>query len=133
MDDVPPNDDWFSAEASTFGDRMAGAREKMGMSRSELAKRLGVKTSTIASWEEDLSEPRANKLQMLSGILNVSLTWLLTAEGDGLSGPVDDGTQDANVQAVLTEMRQMKAELQRFTTRMTVLEKQLRRATKDRI
>ena len=53
------------------------------MSQSKLAKRLGVKLKTLKGWENDVSEPRANKLSMMAGMLNVSLLWLLSGEGDG--------------------------------------------------
>ena len=70
-------DGWYDPNATTFGDRVAGAREQAGMSQADLAKRLGVKLKTLKSWEDDLSEPRANKLSMMAGMLNVSLLWLL--------------------------------------------------------
>ena len=73
---------WYSNEAATFGDRVAAGREAIGLTQEALAKRLGIKLKTVQNWENDLSEPRANKLQMLSGILNVSLPWLLMGEGD---------------------------------------------------
>jgi len=79
--------DWFGPNMATFGDRVAGAREAAGMSQSQLARRLGVKKSTLSAWEQDLSEPRANKLSMMAGLVNVSIMWLLTGEGDGMTGP----------------------------------------------
>ena len=75
---------WYSEEAATFGDRVTGAREALGLSEDALARKLGVKLKTVRAWEGDLAEPRANKLQMLAGILNVSIMWLLTGQGDGL-------------------------------------------------
>ena len=117
--------DWFSPDTATFGDRLAGAREQAGLSQTELAKRLGVKLKTIRAWEEDLSEPRANKLQMLSGLLNVSLTWLLNAEGEGLSGPSDETTAP-EVDKLFVELRQVKSDLVQTTERLGRLEKQLR-------
>ena len=71
MTDQSP-DDWFNPDATTFGDRVAGAREKAGMSQSQLAKRLGIKLKTLKAWEDDQSEPRANKASMMAGLLNVS-------------------------------------------------------------
>jgi len=73
--------DWYGAETATFGDRLAGAREAAGLSQEELATRLGVRLETLIGWEEDAADPRANRLQMLAGMLNVSLMWLLTGEG----------------------------------------------------
>ena len=81
------NDGWFDPDATTFGDRVAGARERAGMTQAEMAKRLGVKLKTLKGWEDDLSEPRANKLSMMAGLLNVSLLWLLSGEGEAPMGP----------------------------------------------
>ncbi|MEV8466514.1 helix-turn-helix domain-containing protein [Fluviibacterium sp. DFM31] len=124
-------EEWFSSETSTFGDRLAGAREAAGMSRGQLARRLGVKETTVAKWEDDFSEPRANKLQMLSGILGVSLTWLLTAEGEGLDGPAVEDTISDDLAAILTEMRVLKSEMQRSADRVGLLEKRLRQVLKE--
>ena len=64
---------WYSNEAATFGDRVAAARDARQMTQKQLAKRLGVGLKTVEGWENDVSEPRANKLQTLSGVLNVSI------------------------------------------------------------
>ena len=60
--------DWDD-DVATLGDRLARARDAAGMSQSQLARRLGVKLQTLRNWESDRSEPRANRLQMLSGLL----------------------------------------------------------------
>ena len=117
---------WFSAERATFGDRVAGAREAAGMTQAELARRLGVRQRTLAGWEDDMSEPRANKLQMLAGMLNVSIRWLLTGEGDGLDGPPDSGGLDTDARALLTELRQMRGEIAALAERTGRIEKRLR-------
>ena len=46
----------------------------------------------MQAWENDPSEPRANRLSMISGMLNVSLPWLLHGIGDA---PPDDPRNDA--------------------------------------
>lgn len=120
---------WFTPENSTLGDRLAGAREAAGMTRAELARRMGLKLSTINKWEDDLAEPRANRLQMLSGLLGVSLTWLLTAEGDG-PGPADEPMGD-DLRNVLSEMRQVRSDLLREAERVGQLEKRLRSLLKE--
>lgn len=128
------NSDWYSADTATFGDRVAGAREALGVSQPELAKRLGVKVKTVRGWENDLSEPRANKLQMLSGILGVSLTWLLNGEGDGLEEPADENaTLVPEVQALLLEMRQIRSEVDDAADRLARVEKRLRKALLEAI
>jgi len=131
-DEVAKNEDWYSAEAATFGDRVAGAREALGMAQEDLSKRLGVKLKTIRGWEEDWAEPRANKLQMLSGVLNVSVMWLLNGQGDGLSSP-DEMTLPADVQDLLTELRQLRTQMCQNVERLALLEKRLRKALKEQM
>lgn len=131
MEDTVPAPDWFSAESSTFGDRVAGARESLRMSQADLARRLGVKLKTVQGWEEDVSEPRANKLQMLAGVLNVSLTWLLTAEGDGLDGPAEAAALPEGVSDLMGELRMIRTEMTRNADRLGRVEKQLRRMLKE--
>jgi len=123
--------DWYSNEIATFGDRVAGAREALGLSQPDLAKRLGVKLKTVRAWEDDLSEPRANKLQMLAGLLNVSIMWLLNGEGDGLDAPAEEAMLPADIRAMLTEIRQVKTEMSAMADRLGLLEKRLRATLKE--
>ncbi|MDE4061269.1 MULTISPECIES: helix-turn-helix domain-containing protein [Phaeobacter] len=118
--------DWFGPEAATFGDRVAAAREAAGMSQGQLSRRLGVKKSTLSGWEQDLSEPRANKLSMMSGLLNVSMTWLLTGEGDGMPEPGELELEAGDFSSVLSELRELRAELRAGSDRAARLEKKLR-------
>jgi transcriptional regulator with XRE-family HTH domain len=117
---------WFSDEAATFGDRLAGAREAAGHSQASVAKQIGVKTITIEGWENDVKEPRANRLQMLSGMLGVSLVWLLTGEGDGPEEPTALQTDDADIAGILGQMRRLRTEMAQAANDMGRLEKQLR-------
>lgn len=61
----------------TLGMRIRQAREARGLSARQLANRISVRPSTLEKWERDSSEPRANKLLILAGILGVPLLWLL--------------------------------------------------------
>jgi len=117
--------DWYGPDAATFGDRVVGAREKSGMTQAELSRRLGIKLTTLQGWEEDRSEPRANKLQMLTGMLNVSLSWLLSGEGIGPEQPSTVPLSD-DTQAILIEMRAIKTDMTRTADRLSRLEKRLR-------
>ena len=118
--------DWYSPEAATFGDRVAGAREHAEMNQGQLARRLGIKKSTLIAWEDDMSEPRANKLSMMAGLLNVSIMWLLTGEGDGMTGPVEDSHPSPGVKEVLSELREIRAEVRASAEKLGLLEKKLR-------
>jgi transcriptional regulator with XRE-family HTH domain len=125
------NTDWYGADSATFGDRLAAAREAAGMSQNDLARRLGVKTATLRGWEEDQSEPRANRLSMLSGLLGVSLPWLLTGEGEGVDPPGDAAELSGDISAILTELRDLRADLDAKVGRLAVLEKRLRSKLKE--
>ncbi len=120
--------DDYSEGAATFGDRLALARESQNLTQDQLAERLGLRMQTIRNWESDRSEPRANKLQMLAGFLNVSMIWLLTGEGDG--GPVvrNDGTKTlpAELSALLGEIRDIRVANVKANDRLAKLEKRLR-------
>lgn len=121
------DDNWYSDEAATFGDRLADAREAAGMSQKQLAKRLGVKTKTLSAWENDISEPRAARVQMLSGLLNVSLGWLLTGVGDGVTPPDAELELTPDARALLLELREIRSDISDATSRMSRLEKSLRK------
>ena len=122
VDETSP--EYFAEEAATFGDRLAAARDAAGFSQGDLAGRLGVMTKTLRAWEDDRSEPRANKLQMLAGILNVSMSWLISGQGDGVSSDLD--VEDMTTNDILAEMRSLRAESIRLTARLGRLEKRLR-------
>ncbi len=123
---IADTSNWYSEDAATFGDRLAGARQVAGLDQAGLARRLGVKLKTLQKWENDLAEPRANRLSMMSGLLNVSLRWLLTGEGDGLSGPPDPEGRSANLPEIMTEIRMIRSEMVRSAERLGRLEKRLR-------
>ncbi len=122
MDD---NFDWYGPDAATFGDRLAAAREASGMSQQDLARRLGVKLKTLQSWEDDLAEPRANRLSTSAGLLNVSMVWLMTGAGEGLPSP-DEAPVPADLDGLLLEIRTMQTQMKTSAERLGRLEKRLR-------
>jgi len=111
----------FAEEIATFGDRVVAAREAMGMSQTQLARRLGIQMKTLRNWEEDRSEPRANKLQMLAGMLNVSIIWLMSGQGQGVSEPEESDDPD-----LLNELRDVRALHLRMGEKLARLERKLR-------
>jgi len=122
------DENWYSDENATFGDRVAAAREAQGLSPKSLANKMGVGLKTVEKWENDLSEPRANKLQMMSGVLNVSLPWLLTGEGVGVDVPVEAAN---DMTELMTEMRVLRTQLGQAADRIGILEKRLKLAMTD--
>ena len=121
-------EEWYGEDAATFGDRVAAAREQAGMTQKELSKRLGIKLATLRSWEEDRNEPRANRLSMLAGLLNVSMMWLINGDGEGLTEVEFD---DGDMNAVLAELRTLRMDLTRKAEQAGRLEKRLRQIMKD--
>ena len=118
--------DWFGPDSATFGDRLAGAREAAGMTQSQMARRLGVKKATIVAWENDLSEPRANRLSMMAGMVNVSIMWLLTGEGEGMDAPQEAVEGDMELADAVAELRAIRGEMRASAERAARLEKKLR-------
>ena len=127
-----PNDDEagtldYSDAVATFGDRLVAAREAAGMTQAELARRIGVRRRTLAGWEDDQAEPRANRLQMLAGLLNVSMIWMMSGQGAAPAGP-ESPASDAAITACLDELRRLHSEHGRIVERLGRLERRLRSA-----
>jgi transcriptional regulator with XRE-family HTH domain len=118
--------DWYSQSAATFGDRVSAAREQSGLTQKDLARRLGVRISTVRKWEDDLSEPRANRLSMMAGLLNVSMMWLINGKGEGMDFPPDIGEVTLDMRAILNELRDLRADMIVRAEQMARLEKRLR-------
>lgn len=128
QDQVEPLTDegWYGEDVATFGDRLAAAREAAGLKQGELAKRLGIKRGTLANWEGDLSEPRANRLSMMAGLLNVSVGWLLTGDGDGVDMPDEEEGTDTDLLAIVQEIRVIRSRMKTDLEKLARLEKALR-------
>ncbi len=60
-----------------LGQRMAEAREKTGLTQTELGERLGVSQRVIANWERKPVALRAEQLAALADALSVSADFLL--------------------------------------------------------
>ena len=116
--------DWDD-DVATLGDRLARARDAAGMSQAQLARRLGVKLSTLRNWESDRSEPRANRLQMLSGLLNISFVWLMTGVAQN-----DDSAPEPELPRglpdILAELRELRVVQGQLAERTGQLEKRLK-------
>jgi transcriptional regulator with XRE-family HTH domain len=75
-------------DMDTMGGRLSRARDATGLTEKDLAWRLGVKVATVRGWERDRSQPATHRLTMLSGLLNVSISWLLHGVGVAPVDPV---------------------------------------------
>ncbi|MGB0439324.1 MAG: helix-turn-helix domain-containing protein [Paracoccaceae bacterium] len=123
--------DWYGPDMATFGDRVAAAREAAGMTQQQLARRLGIKLKTLQGWENDASEPRANKLSMAAGMLNVSIMWLLNGEGNGLPAPEEAPETPSDLAGLMMELRDIRTHMRTQTDRLARLEKALARRLRE--
>ena len=88
-------------DGDTLGGRITRARDMAALTLQEAASRIGVTDETLAEWESDRSEPRANKVMTLAGILGVSPAWLISGAGDapqppGITVAVDEMAGEIN-------------------------------------
>ena len=58
-------------------DRIKQLRKKKGVSQSELAEAIGVKTNTVSTWERGTRKPDVEALNLLSEYFEVSFEYLL--------------------------------------------------------
>ncbi|NNC99610.1 MAG: helix-turn-helix transcriptional regulator [Gammaproteobacteria bacterium] len=64
-------------DTEMLGARIAKARIAKGLTEQQLAHRLGVKVAAVEKWESGETDPRANRLDQLAGMLGVPLMWLI--------------------------------------------------------
>ena len=99
----------------SMGGRIQRAREARGLTISQLARRTGILSKTLHNWETNRSEPRANKLQLLAGVLSIPPRWLLNGEGSPLELYVMVNTDEtANLQAKVDRLLELHQQSSRL-------------------
>ncbi len=68
--------------AETFGQRLRALRTERGMSRQELAAKLGLTYFSVVQYERDERAPRPEVLARIADILSVSLDYLMGRTND---------------------------------------------------
>ena len=119
------NNDHFNETVATLGDRLEAARMAKGLTVDGLAEKIGVDAQKIESWENDADAPRANRVQILAGLLNVSIVWLISGEGNGTSHVADSYERPAGLNDALGEITQLKATLSGALEKLEKLETRL--------
>ena len=115
----------FNENTATFGNRLNAAREAKGLTINSLAEKIGTDTATIETWIDDTDAPRANQIQMLAGMLNVSIIWLISGEDNGTSHIADSYERPTGINDALGEIAQLKATLSGALDKLDALEKRL--------
>lgn len=70
-------------DSPTFGLRLRVARDAAGLKQHNIANALGISSSAIARYEQDLDVPKDERTKLLAGVLGVSASWLRFGEGEG--------------------------------------------------
>jgi transcriptional regulator with XRE-family HTH domain len=117
-----------SPDLDTMGGRLSRARDALELSAAQLARRLGVQTATIHAWESDRSQPRANRLSMLAGVLNVSPSWLLYGVG---TAPQED-TRSEMARSLESQLERLKRLHEETGEIIAQIEIDLKRYASDR-
>lgn len=65
----------------TFGMRLGDVREGQGLTKSAMAKSLGIAPSTWSSYENDRTFPSQDTIDLFCQLYNVNMGWLMTNEG----------------------------------------------------
>ena len=60
-----------------FINRLKSVMKERKMTQTELAKRTGIRQSSISDWLNDRYEPKQDKVYIIAKALNVSPAWLL--------------------------------------------------------
>jgi len=107
-----------NVDQDTMGSRVLRAREAAGLGATDLARNLGVKKTTVESWEADRSEPRAHLAMRMAGILGVTPTWLFGGVGDA---PEDD-VISPEIRAIRQQLENIKQMRDRTTSAIASIE-----------
>jgi repressor LexA len=59
----------------TLGDKIKKLRKKVGLTQAELAKKLKVAPTAVSAWERNDNRPLMDKLSILAGIFDVSISY----------------------------------------------------------
>ncbi len=104
------------------------ARNAKGLTVARLGEKLGVEAAKIEIWESDVEAPRANRLSMLAGMLNVSIIWLITGESNGTTNIAEAHDRPTIINDTLGEIAQLKTTLLDAHAKLESLEQRLQEA-----
>jgi len=72
----------LSASSASLSDRIRHARARAGLTKTELARRVGVCASAVVQWEHpEGTAPNATNLARVALVTDVAFEWLATARG----------------------------------------------------
>lgn len=91
---------------NTLGKRLTQLREHKGWSKTEVARRLGMKgVSTYANYEYDLREPDNETIKLLAKLFEVSTDYLLGGEDSPINKNIDPMENENKLGKLLRDLR----------------------------
>lgn len=92
-------------------DKIKHLREQMGITQSDLAKKLGITRSSVNAWELGISVPSTQYVVELAGIFKVSTDYLQGVKSTASVSVEGLSEQDVNlVNAVILHLREKNTE-----------------------
>lgn len=92
-------------------DKIKHLREQMGITQSDLAKKLGITRSSVNAWELGISVPSTQYIVELAGIFKVSTDYLLGVKSTATVSVEGLSEQDVQlVNSVIVHLRQKNNE-----------------------
>lgn len=98
-------------DAVRIGRRIRRFRKLMGLSKSELARRVGVSPTAVHNWEENGVMPRMDTLMEIGDALQMDVVQLVARDGPDESSPADPAPGAASRQDRLEELKEQVAQL----------------------
>ena len=93
-----------------FSKQLAKYLEEKEMTYSDLANRLGVNKSVIASWKSGARYPRMNTMQRVAGVLGCEISDLIQIKENAETGGASAPAIDLDEAAVLSQYRRLSPE-----------------------
>ena len=75
--------------STQFINRLKSVMAEHKITQTELAKRTGIRQSSISDWLNNRYEPKQDKVYLLANALNVSPAWLLGYDEPDIQKPKD--------------------------------------------
>lgn len=72
----------------TFSEKLKEARKNAGLSQEQLAEKLCVSRQAVTKWETGKGMPDIENIKAVSGLLNVSIDYLLSDESEAALGEI---------------------------------------------
>lgn len=104
-------------EASPFGQRLAAARDRRGLSQQELADKLGMTRSMIAYYESRAKNTTLEFIERAADLLKVSASNLI-GRADTRSPRKRPGPPPATLERQLEKIRKLPKSKQKFLTEL---------------